>query len=100
MFDPTEISQLEYKSSLEVTEQPTSIFVDQIDCLQDMDESLVAQTKQIVSKNKALFFKNRLNQVLLNAEVSSKTKRALELANEKGSSVVANYPQQRAWIYS
>ena len=51
-----------------------------------MDESLVAQTKQIVSKNKALFFKNRLNQVLLNAEVSSKTKRALELANGKGSS--------------
>ena len=86
MFDPTEISQLEYKSSLEVTEQLTSLIVDQIDCLQDMDESFVAQTNQIVSKNKALFFKNRLNQVLQNAEVSSKTKRALELANEKGSS--------------
>ena len=51
-----------------------------------MDESLVAHTKKIISKNKALFFKNKLNQILQNAEVSSKTKRALELANEKGSS--------------
>ena len=51
-----------------------------------MDENLVAQAKQIVSINKALFFKNKLNEVLQNSEVSSKTKRALKLANEKGSS--------------
>ena len=80
------LNSTQYKSSPEVTEQLTRLIVDQIVCLQDMDESLVAHTKKIISKNKALFFKNKLNQILQNAEVSSKTKRALELANEKGSS--------------
>ena len=86
--DPQETADIEYRNSIEMTEELTKQIVNQ-EQDGDVDLSLINKRKEIIRQRGEEVFKEKRNRIMKDPQMSEDQKKLFELSQEKGS---------RAWL--
>ena len=100
LSNPVEMAEMEYQASFKMTRPLTDLIYQQIDNMEEIDIEQLTQLRQALTKEKAECNKNRLVALYAAIEIIPETKRALELACEKGAStwLQTNPSKERGFV--
>ena len=87
IFKPNEMAQIEFDASSNITKQLANLIKKQATNFEEINKEEVKREKANSSRLKKQFQNDKLLAIIANPAATTTTKRAIEMANEKGSSL-------------